>query len=35
MTEPTIGAVFDRLDEWRSLPSYQLERRADIYLRCS
>ena len=31
MTEPTIGAVFDRLDEWRSLPSYQLERRADIY----
>ena len=31
MTEPTIDMVFDTLDEWRRLPSYQLERRADIY----
>jgi hypothetical protein len=31
MTEPTIDTVFDTLDEWRCLPSYQLERRADIY----
>ena len=26
-----IEAVFDLLDEWREFPSYQLERRADIY----
>ena len=31
MTNPTICDVFDRLDEWRHLPDYQLERRADIY----
>ena len=31
MTESTIDNVFDTLDEWRRLPSYQLERRADIY----
>ena len=31
MTEPIIENVFDMLDEWRRLPSYQLERRADIY----
>jgi hypothetical protein len=27
----TINNVFDRLDMWRHLPAYQLERRADIY----
>ena len=26
-----IDAIFDRLDEWRHLPNYQLERRADIF----
>lgn len=26
-----INAVFDRLDHWKQLPSYQLERRADIF----
>ena len=26
-----ISAVFDRLDHWKQLPSYQLERRADIF----
>jgi len=26
-----IIGVFDLLDEWRELPTYQLERRADIY----
>jgi hypothetical protein len=26
-----INRVFDRLDDWRQLPSYQLERRADIF----
>ena len=31
MTDLTIDNVFDKLDEWRRLPSYQLERRADIY----
>ncbi len=25
------NAVFDRLDHWKRLPSYQLERRADIF----
>lgn len=23
--------LFDLLDDWRNLPSYQLERRADIF----
>lgn len=27
----TINHVFDLLDRWRHLPSYQLERRADIF----
>lgn len=27
----TIDTIFDYLDEWRHLPSYQLERRADIF----
>ena len=31
MTGPTIDRVFDTLEEWRRLPSYQLERRADIF----
>ena len=31
LSDPTIDTVFDLLDEWRGLPSYQLERRADIY----
>ena len=31
MTNSTIDDVFDRLDQWRHLPKYQLERRADIY----
>lgn len=26
-----IGTLFDRLDDWRHLPNYQLERRADIF----
>ena len=26
-----INQVFDRLDAWRRLPDYQLERRADLY----
>lgn len=26
-----INELFDNLDEWRHLPSYQLERRADIF----
>lgn len=25
-----ICALFDRMDNWRHLPSYQLERRADL-----
>ena len=28
---PDISMIFDRLDEWRHFPKYQLERRADIY----
>lgn len=28
----TIADVFTQLDRWRHLPSYQLERRADIYI---
>jgi hypothetical protein len=27
----TISKIFDNLDSWRHLPSYQLERRADIF----
>ncbi|GET26021.1 hypothetical protein [Prolixibacter sp. NT017] len=27
----TINKLFDFLDEWRNLPAYQLERRADIF----
>jgi len=27
----SINHLFDRLDEWRHLPAYQLERRADIF----
>jgi hypothetical protein len=30
-TELLIDEIFDRLDEWRNLPAYQLERRADIF----
>ncbi|MCX7557772.1 hypothetical protein OS187_13310 [Xanthomonadaceae bacterium JHOS43] len=26
-----INKIFDRLDAWRHLPSYQLERRADLF----
>ena len=26
-----VQGLFDRLDDWRHLPSYQLERRADIF----
>ena len=26
-----IETLFDRMDEWRHLPSYQLERRADLF----
>ena len=32
MTNPDINSVFKLLDEWRHLPKYQLERRADIYI---
>ena len=28
---PTIERVFKLLDNWRHLPDYQLERRADIF----
>lgn len=31
MTNITIDKLFDQLDAWRHLPSYQLERRADIF----
>lgn len=27
----TINKIFDLLDDWRNLPAYQLERRADIF----
>ncbi|MBM3435797.1 MAG: hypothetical protein FJY07_06225 [Bacteroidetes bacterium] len=27
-----FNEIFDRLDEWKKLPSYQLERRFDIFL---
>ncbi len=26
-----VDSLFDRLDAWRHLPNYQLERRADIF----
>ncbi len=26
-----ISVAFDNLDQWRHLPNYQLERRADIF----
>jgi len=29
-----IDYIFKLLDDWRKLPSYQLERRADIYFAC-
>ena len=31
MSDPKIVEVFDLLDNWRHLPSYQMERRADIF----
>ena len=31
MTNPTLQMVFSLLDQWRHLPAYQLERRADIF----
>ena len=31
MTHPDIATLFDRMDRWRNLPAYQLERRADIF----
>lgn len=31
MTTQLIDKLFSRLDDWRHLPSYQLERRADIF----
>lgn len=30
-TMKRINQVFDRLDKWRCLPDYQMERRADLY----
>lgn len=30
-SDDRINALFDRLDQWRHLPTYQLERRADIF----
>lgn len=27
----TIDEIFDRMDHWRNFPSYQLERRADLF----
>ena len=27
----SIAALFDRMDEWRHLPKYQLERRSDLF----
>ena len=29
---PTVADVFERLNNWRHLPAYQLERRADIFI---
>ena len=31
MTDYCVASLFSRLDEWRHLPAYQLERRADIF----
>ena len=31
MTDHSIASLFNRLDTWRHLPAYQLERRADIF----
>ncbi len=31
MTNETVSALFDRMDRWRHLPNYQLERRADLF----
>jgi hypothetical protein len=30
-TESLINQIFNNLDDWRHLPAYQLERRADIF----
>ncbi len=30
-TKDSIDRIFDHLDDWRNLPSYQLERRSDIF----
>jgi hypothetical protein len=30
-SDDRIDALFDRLDHWRHLPTYQIERRADIF----
>jgi len=30
-TEKFIDKLFNQLDDWRHLPAYQLERRADIF----
>lgn len=30
-TNDAVNEIFEKLDEWRNLPSYQLERRADIF----
>lgn len=30
-TQESIATLFDLLSQWRKLPAYQLERRADIY----
>ena len=27
----SVNKLFDNLDKWRHLPSYQLERRADVF----
>ena len=27
-----VSELFDRMDEWRHFPNYQLERRADIFI---
>ncbi|WP_332445696.1 hypothetical protein [Dehalococcoides mccartyi] len=29
-----VDSIFDRLSQWRYLPDYQLERRADIFFAC-
>lgn len=30
-TETSIAVLFEKLDAWRQLPAYQLERRADVF----